>query len=110
MTLLVATAACSSGQKSSPDDARAPVVVKRVNPDYPAALRVAGVEGWVKVAGTVPKEGGVLRDARVVESSDSRLDALALAAVARWEWKPATRNGEPVDVLFTTTVNFSLHR
>jgi outer membrane biosynthesis protein TonB len=32
----------------------------------------------------------------------------AVEAVKQWKFKPATLNGEPVDVLFNLTVNFTL--
>jgi periplasmic protein TonB len=102
-------ASCSS-KPVPPDGTRAPVVIKRVDPDYPVQYREARIEGWVQVSGTVPKEGGVLRDPRVVNSNDKRLEPLALAAVSRWEWKPAMKDGQPVDVIFVTTVRFSLNR
>jgi protein TonB len=86
------------------------VLVKRVEPAYPAALRAAGVQGLVEVRGTVPKEGGALRNPQVVRSDDPRLDPLALDAISRWEWKPGMQDGQAVDVEFTTTIRFSLNR
>jgi len=93
-----------------PEGMRAPTVVSRVEAEYPAELRAAGVQGQVVVGGTVPKEGGSLRNPRVVRSDDSRLEAFALEAVSRWTWHPGLQNGQPVDVEFTTTVTFSLKR
>lgn len=89
---------------------RAPVVVTRVEPEYPPELRAAGIEGIVEISGTVPKEGGVLRNPRVVRSDDARLEPLALDAVSRWMWKPGMQDGQAVDVEFTTTIRFSVNR
>jgi TonB family protein len=93
-----------------PEGMRAPSVVSRVEAEYPAELRAAGVQGQVVISGTVPKEGGVLRNPRVVRSDDSRLEPFALEAVSRWTWRPGLQDGQPVDVEFTTTVTFSLNR
>jgi protein TonB len=84
----------------------APVVIKRVEPDVPAALRTLGVSGTVIITGTVPKEGGVLRDPRVKESDDARLSPIALAAVSQWVWKPGTLDGQPVDAEFHVPITF----
>jgi protein TonB len=88
-------------------DVRAPVVVTKVEPEYPVEMRNARVEGVVEISGTVPKEGGVLRNPRVVRSDDARLEPLALEAVSRWVFKPGTgEGGEPADVEFRTTIRF----
>jgi TonB family protein len=87
-----------------------PRVIHRVNPDYPAELREQRVEGVVVVSGVIPKEGGTIRNPRVVRTNDPRLNALALDAVSRWIWAAGLENGEPVDVEFTTEVRFALDR
>jgi hypothetical protein len=71
-------------------------------------LRQLGVQGVVVIAGTVPKEGGALRDPHVVRTADPRLNQFALDAVSRWLWRAGLQNGEEVDVEFTTDVVFKL--
>lgn len=100
----------SAGSRPVPAGTRAPVVIQRVEPDYPTELRAAGVQGLVELRGTVPKEGGVLRNPRVVRSDDPRLDRLALEAISHWVWAPGMQDGKAVDVEFTTTMRFSLNR
>lgn len=82
----------------------APKVVHRVEVSLPDDLKRQGLRGSVIVSGTVPKEGGVLRNIKVVSSDDSRLDQLVLDAVSQWVWQAGKQNGEAVDVEFTTTV------
>jgi periplasmic protein TonB len=36
------------------------------------------------------------------------LDAAALGAVSRWRFMPTLLNGQPVSVIMTVTVNFTL--
>ena len=38
----------------------------------------------------------------------TRTERAAIDAVERWEFKPATRNGEPVDSTVTNRINFKL--
>ena len=106
--LLSVTACTSTPGPAAQGSVRAPVVVRRVEPHYPPELRAARVQGVVVVRGTVPKEGGTLRDPRVLSSDDPRLEPYALAAISRWQWQPGLQDGQPVDVEFTTWVRFSL--
>ena len=91
---------CASpdGTARKAEHVRAPTVRHRVKPELPLELRRAGVSGVVVVSGTVPKEGGVLRNPRVVKSDDPRLNQPALDAVSRWIWTPGLQDGVPVDV------------
>jgi TonB family protein len=100
-----ATASASAKGATQP-----PTVVRRVEPLYPEELRRARFEGSVVIGGTVPKEGGLIRNLHVVSSTEPRFEQLALDAVSQWEWSPGLQDGIPVDVEFTTTVTFSLAR
>ena len=44
----------------------------------------------------------------VVVSGHPLLDDAAVAAVSRWRYRPTLLNGEPVSVILTVTVTFSL--
>ena len=55
-------------------------------------------------------ENGTVDWARVERSSKKELDAKALAAVAGWVFKPATKNGVPVPVRLATEVTFRLYK
>ena len=50
---------------------------------------------------------GSVREARVLRSVPL-LDAAALEAVQQWRFTPTLLNGEPVPVVLTVTVVFSL--
>jgi len=93
---------------ATPSGYEVPKVVQRIQPEYPANLRQQRVTGSVVIEGTVPKEGGTLRDPHVVRSDDPRLEPYALAAVSHWVWAPGKKDGQPVDVKFQTTVRFSI--
>lgn len=111
--LLLVMIACASSSPNSPQSPNVPPgispprVVHRIDPEYPAELRREGVTGVVTIQALIDKTGRLLQP-RVVRSADHRLDELALAAVARWTFKPGTVNGEPVDTPFLVDVRFSI--
>jgi TonB family protein len=76
-----------------------PKVIKLVEPEYPQAARVRGMEGWVDLTLLVTPTGDVL-DARVEESNGSRsFERAALNAVRQWKYQPVMRtSNEDVSV------------
>jgi protein TonB len=86
----------------------APRRVKEVTPIYPALARSAGVQGVVIIEAIIDVNGDVA-SAKVLRSIPL-LDDAALEAVRQWKYTPARLNGEPVPVVVTVTVNFTLGR
>ena len=86
-----------------------PVALFRATPIYPAFAQDAGFDGKVVVHMLVGKDGHVLR-AEVDEKLHAPLlDAAALEAALRWEFRPALVNGHPVAVWVTAQFAFRLH-
>ena len=83
-----------------------PKKIKDVRPVYPPIAQSAHVQGVVILETTIGPDGRV-QDARVLRSIPL-LDAAALEAVRQWEFTPTTLNGQPVPVIMTVTVNFTL--
>lgn len=83
-----------------------PSKIKDVNPIYPTIARAARVQGVVIIEATIGVDGRVT-DAKVVRSIPL-LDEAALVAVRQWEFTPTTLNGQPVPVVMTVTVDFTL--
>lgn len=81
----------------------------RVLPTYPPHLQGREIEGWVRVRFNVAADGTV-KDARVVASQPEReFDTAALAAVARWRYRPRVEGGTPVErVGLETILRFEL--
>lgn len=75
---------------------RAPLPLVRVEPQYPPQAARKGLEGWVKVQFTISTAGSV-RDAVVVESSDSVFERAAINAVNKWKYQPQMKEGKPVE-------------
>lgn len=82
--------------------------IKDVKPVYPLDAMAKGVTGTVILDITVESSGRV-SDAKVVRSIPD-LDQAALDAVRGWEFEPTLLNGEPVALVLTVTVNFTLAR
>lgn len=75
---------------------------------YPAKAVKKRVEGRVDVAFIVDKTGK-LHDFRVVKSADKDLDREALRVCRLLpDFNPATKNGEPVEVLYTISIRFKI--
>jgi len=67
-----------------------------------------GQQGATRLRVRITPDGRVL-EARVFESSGhASLDAAAVAAVRRWRFEPALRDGVPVFANATVTINFTL--
>jgi TonB family protein len=88
-------------------DVKAPVVVKRVDPQYTEQARLDRISGIAIVEVRVGKDGQV-KDAIVLKPLPGGLSEAALDAVRQWQFKPGTLDSEPVDVIFSLTVNFKL--
>lgn len=86
-------------------DVKAPVLINRVEPVYPAEARAYGVTGLVIVEAVIDR-GGKVRDVRVVKPLPFGVDQAAADAVKQWTFRPGTRNGEPVDVIGILTLQF----
>jgi TonB family protein len=65
------------------------------------------VDGWVDLSGYVGTDGK-FHNPKVLKSLDPTLDALAVEAVGRWKFQPATRAGVPFNCPLTMEINFKL--
>jgi protein TonB len=86
-----------------------PTLIERVSPKYtPDAMR-ARVQGSVWIECVVQTDGTV-GDVRVMRSLDRRfgLDEEAIAAAKRWRFRPGRLNGQPVPVVITIELVFSV--
>ena len=83
-----------------------PEKVVDVRPVYPPIAKAANVTGVVILETRIGIDGGV-EDARVLRSIPL-LDEAALDAVKQWKFKPTLLNGQPVPIVMTTTINFTL--
>jgi protein TonB len=83
-----------------------PRLIERVEPEYTSAARAAGIRGKVELAVTIGTDG-IARDIQIVRGLDPGLDQKAIECVAKWRFRPAIRDGEPVTAFATVEVNFN---
>lgn len=83
-------------------------LIRQVKPAYPAAAKAQGIEGTVLLKAIIGKDGSLLSVVVINKLADPDLAAAALAAVQQWRYEPTLLNGEPVEVVTTITMNFSL--
>ena len=84
-------------------------IVYKVNPQYPPEARQARIEGVVILSVQIAKDGTV-SDVKIISASDPLLLPGVVDAVRQWVYSPTLLNGEPVEILTTVTVNFSLQQ
>ncbi|MBI4888701.1 MAG: energy transducer TonB [Acidobacteria bacterium] len=86
-----------------------PRVLREVKPQYTAEAMRAKVQGTVLLECVVQPDGSVGR-VDVVRSLDPTfgLDQEAIRAAKQWRFQPGTRFGEPVAVLVTIELTFTL--
>ena len=84
-------------------------LVEDAGPVYPEAARAKGIEGWVRLRYDISIDGRV-ENLKVLESSPPGVfDAAALAAVARWRYRPPVFDGTPSPVSgVVSTLRFEL--
>lgn len=76
---------------------QAPRPLRKVDPKYIPAALDEKVEGKVRLAAVIRKDGRV-DHVELLQHLDTRLDQSSLEALAKWEFEPAVRNGAPIDV------------
>ncbi len=81
-------------------------LIRRVEPVYPELAERARVQGRVVLIVTVDQQGNV-SDIQVTDGHPL-LNEAAKAAVRQWKYSPTLLNGEPVPVIATVTLVFSL--
>jgi TonB family protein len=86
-------------------DLTAPVATQEVDPGYPLELMRQNVQGTVTVSAVIREDGSV-GDVHVLSGVDDRLDRYACAALARWKFRPAMKNGSPTALQAVVMIPF----
>jgi len=97
----------------NPNEARsdltAPEATQKVDPAYPMELMRRNVQGTVTLYAVIRNDGSV-SNVRVLRGVDDQLDQYARAALARWHFHPATKNGVAVDLEAVVMIPFKAVR
>src|SRR5579864_689281 len=83
-------------------------LLHRVEPEYPAIAKQAGIQGTVVIKAFISRAGAIERTELL--SGSPLLAHAALEAVRQWKYRPYYLNDEPVEVETQITVNFVLNR
>jgi TonB family protein len=90
---------------------KGPVVIRRVEPVFPADAKQAMPQGSnvIVIAECEVSRTGCVRRIRLLQQSPfGSLNAATVLALSQWKFKPGTVDGEPVDVVFNLTINFKV--
>jgi TonB family protein len=85
----------------------APTVIYRVEPEYSEEARKARYEGTVVLQAIIRKDGKV-EVLNLVRSLGLGLDQNAIEALKQWRFRPAMKDGMPVDSTLNIEVRFNL--
>lgn len=86
-----------------------PTPVSKIQPSYPSGLLKSGVGGRVLISCVVDETGKVV-SATVKQSAHPELDKAAIAAVNKWKFKPANRDGRSVTAKCVVPFNFEVKK
>jgi TonB family protein len=117
LKLLTAAAAVNAELNSVPPETHmsrpadlnvyAPIPIYKPEPQYTKEALKAKLQGVV-VLYIVVDTSGRATDIRVVRGLGSGLDQKAIEAVSQWKFQPGMKDGHPVKVVATVSVNFRL--
>jgi TonB family protein len=81
-------------------------LLNQVRPEYPPMAKQARVQGTVQFGVTIAKDG-TISNLNLISGPPLLVQA-AQQAVQQWQYKPTLLNGQPVEVVTTIDVNFTL--
>ena len=93
--------------KGAPPDMKLPLPLRKVDPKYVASAAAERVEGVVRLAAVIRRNGRV-DSVALLRHLDDRLDLSAAEALGKWEFEPALRNGAAVEVDAVFEIPFHL--
>ena len=84
----------------------APQLISRAPANYPSEAAKAKMDGVVLLQITVAIDGSV-RNPRILKGLGFGLDEEALKSVLQWRYKPARKNGQPIESQVTISLGFT---
>jgi TonB family protein len=92
--------------KSMTADVQAPRLKKKVAPQFPGGAQYFGVAGMLTLEVIITKDGRLHSPKILKDLQAPTLSYAALDAVRQWKFEPGKLGGQPVDVVFTLTINY----
>jgi TonB family protein len=87
----------SAGPHEESSEVSAPGPLRKIDPKYPPTLINEHVEGEVVLYAVIRRDGSV-DSIQLVRGIDGQLDANALNALSQWKFRPATKQGTPIEL------------
>jgi TonB family protein len=87
----------------------APNPLRKIDPKYPQDLIQEHVRGEVILYAVIRTDGSV-DSIQLVRSLDKQLDANAIQAFGQWKFRPATKDGQPVEIEAIVHIPFQARR
>ena len=87
----------SEAPRAASVDLSGPAPLRKVDPKYPPTLMKEHVEGEVVLYAVIRRDGSV-DSIQLVHGIDDLLDTNAMNALSQWKFRPALRQGEPVEL------------
>jgi TonB family protein len=84
-----------------------PVPLQKVDPKYPPTLVTERVSGEVILYAVIRRDGSV-DSIQLVRGIDQQLDANAIKALRQWKFRPAAKQGTPVELEAIVHIPFRL--
>jgi protein TonB len=81
-------------------------IISQAKVSYPPLAKAARVQGTVRFEATIGKDGHV-ENLQLVSGPPLLVQA-AMDSVRQWVYKPTLLNGQPISVITTVDVNFTL--
>lgn len=85
----------------------APKLIHKVDPVYPEEARKNGTQGIVICETTIDATGKVVA-VKVAKTTEEVFIQPTVDAIVQWRFEPATKDGEPIDVIYALTVKYAL--
>ena len=86
---------------------RGAALLRQPTPAYPETLSKSRQQGNVLLIGRIDAQGHV-QNATIVGSSYPELEGPALQAVRAWEFRPALRDGKPIELFLNAATRFRI--
>jgi protein TonB len=87
----------SGGPGTDSLEVSAPGPIRKIDPKYPPTLINDHVEGEVVLYAVIRRDGSV-DSIQLVRGIDEQLDANAMQALSQWKFRPATKQGVPIEL------------
>ena len=85
-----------------------PRLIRKIDPMYPFTAKRKSIEGSVTIQMIVDKSGRVIEVMALKAEPEGIFESSAISAVKRWRFKPAIKDGRPVDVIVVVPLVFGL--